>query len=146
MQIFPEPEPAIGEPGHGYPMPWAVQTWVPGTDATIRDPGQSNGFAADMAQLILALRASDVGGRSFGGTGRGGQLPDHDPWMSTCCARSEGLLDVAALRKVWAGLLELPDVDADVMTVRTSLGGGEWRGRSCRRWESRGITRRLIRS
>lgn len=28
---FPTPEPvAIGEPGEGYPLPWSVQTWVPG--------------------------------------------------------------------------------------------------------------------
>lgn len=31
---FATPEPvAIGEPGPGYPLPWAVQTWVPGTPA-----------------------------------------------------------------------------------------------------------------
>src|SRR5579875_3144887 len=32
---FRTPEPiAIGEPGAGYPMPWSVQTWLPGTIAT----------------------------------------------------------------------------------------------------------------
>lgn len=107
---------AIGEPGQGYPMPWAVQTWVPGHDATAGDPVLSNEFAADLAHLILALRASNLDGRSFDGVGRGGHLPDHDPWMSTCFARSEGLLDIARLRKIWAELRELPEVDADVMT------------------------------
>jgi len=107
---------AIGEPGQGYPMPWSAQTWVSGYDATVRDPGQSADFAADLDHLIIALRARNVDGRSFDGVGRGGHLPDHDPWMSTCFARSEGLLDVAALRKIWAELRELPEVDADVMT------------------------------
>ena len=28
---FPTPEPvALGEPGPGYPLPWSVQTWIPG--------------------------------------------------------------------------------------------------------------------
>jgi aminoglycoside phosphotransferase (APT) family kinase protein len=107
---------ALGEPGEGYSMPWAVQTWVPGVDATVHDPGQSTAFAADLAHLILAVQATNVDGRRFGGAGRGGHLPDHDPWMSTCFEYSEGLLDVAELRKIWAALRELPEVDPDVMT------------------------------
>jgi len=35
----PTPEPvALGEPGPGYPLPRAVQTWVPGRVATDDDP------------------------------------------------------------------------------------------------------------
>ena len=29
---------ALGEPRHGYPSPWSVQTWLPGHDATVEDP------------------------------------------------------------------------------------------------------------
>lgn len=117
VSTVPAPRPvALGEPGERYPMPWAVQTWVPGLDATVREPGPSNAFAADLAHLILALRATNVDGRSFGGAGRGGHLPDHDRWMSTCFDRSAGLVDVTALRSIWTGLRELPEVDADVMT------------------------------
>ena len=37
---FRTPEPvALGEPGAGYPLPWSVQTWLPGTVATDEDPG-----------------------------------------------------------------------------------------------------------
>lgn len=113
----PAPEPvALGAPGHGYPMPWSVQTWVPGHDATAEDPARSPEFATDMAHLITTLRATDVRGRLFDGEGRGGHLPDHDAWMTTCFERSEGLLDTARLRTIWAELRELPRVDADVMT------------------------------
>src|SRR5215217_2737254 len=39
---FAVPEPvALGEPGHGYPLPWSVQTWLPGVTATERDPAGS---------------------------------------------------------------------------------------------------------
>ncbi len=117
VSTVPAPRPvALGQPGHGYPMPWAVQTWVSGCDATVRDPGQSTDFASDLAHLIKTLRSTNVDGRRFAGLGRGGHLTDHDPWMSTCFARSEGLLDVVRLRKIWAELRELPEVDADVMT------------------------------
>src|SRR5215471_12090057 len=36
----PVPVPvAIGEPGYGYPLPWLVQTWLPGVVASDEDPG-----------------------------------------------------------------------------------------------------------
>ena len=42
----PTPVPvALGQPGHGYPSPWSVQTWLPGRDATVEDPAGSAGFA-----------------------------------------------------------------------------------------------------
>src|SRR3990170_1178099 len=106
---------AIGEPGGGYPLPWTVQTWVPGHDATVEDPAGSMSFAEDLAAFIATLRAVDTRGRTFGGEGRGGHLPDNDGWMETCFRESEGLLDVARLRALWSELRTLPDVEADVM-------------------------------
>ena len=112
---FATPEPvAIGEPGPDYPMPWSVQTWLPGTVAT--PDGQSEAFAHDLAEFIEGVRAIDTRGRTFAGDNRGGHLPDHDAWMETCLQRSEGFLDVPPLRRLWAALRELPRGGADVMT------------------------------
>jgi aminoglycoside phosphotransferase (APT) family kinase protein len=36
---------ALGEPGAGYPLPWSVLTWLPGTVATAQHPGDSDEFA-----------------------------------------------------------------------------------------------------
>lgn len=106
---FPTPEPvAIGEPGPGYPLPWSVQTWVPGTAATVADPSESTAFAHDLAEFVRDVRAIETRGRTFSGRGRGGRLHDHDDWMETCFARSESLLDVPALRRLWAELRVLP--------------------------------------
>ena len=115
---FRTPEPvAIGEPGEGYPLPWSVQTWLPGTAATDQDPGGSVAFAHDLAEFIAGVRAIDTGGRAFDGQGRGGDLRAHDAWMETCFARSERLLDVPRLRRLWAVLRELPpSATGDVMT------------------------------
>lgn len=114
---YATPEPvAIGEPGEGYPMPWSIQTWLPGTIATDADPGDSEAFAQDLATLIAALREADTRGRRFTGQGRGGVLTDHDAWMETCFRESEGLLDVPRLRRLWARLRMLPREGPDVMT------------------------------
>jgi aminoglycoside phosphotransferase (APT) family kinase protein len=114
---FPTPEPvALGEPGAGYPLPWSVQTWLPGTVATDQDPGGSIPFAHDLAEFIHGVRAIGTDGRTFSGTGRGGELPSHDRWMQTCFDRSETLLDVPRLRRTWAALRVLPRTGDDVMT------------------------------
>jgi len=115
---FRTPEPvALGEPGAGYPLPWSVQTWLTGTVATDADPAESVGFAHDLAEFIRGVRAIDTRGRVFAGTGRGGDLRDHDAWLETCFERSEGLLDVPRLRRLWARLRVLPRGSApDVMS------------------------------
>ncbi|GAA5199321.1 aminoglycoside phosphotransferase family protein [Rugosimonospora acidiphila] len=113
---FPTPEPvALGGPGAGYPLPWSVQTWLPGVVATDDDPGTSLAFAHDLAEFVAGVRALDTRGRTFRGSGRGGELRSHDAWVATCLDRSEGLLDVAQLRRLWAVMRDLPRRAADVM-------------------------------
>lgn len=113
---FPTPEPiALGEPGYGYPLPWSVQTWVAGTVASDAEPDGSVDFAKDLAGFIRALRGVDTQGRRFTGSGRGGDLRDHDEWVETCLMRSEHLLDVARLRLMWGELRVLPRSGPDVM-------------------------------
>lgn len=113
---FPTPEPvAFGEPGPGYPLPWAVQTWVPGVIAADDDPGESEAFARDLVRFITEVRAIGTGGRRFAGGGRGGDLRGHDDWVQTCLGRSEQLFDVPRLRRIWARLRDLPRDAPDVL-------------------------------
>ena len=122
---FATPEPvALGEPGAGYPLPWSVQTWLPGVTATDDDPGASVPFARDLAEFITAVRAIGTRGRTFSGPGRGGDLRSHDQWMETCFERSEGLLDVPRLRSLWRAMRELPrDRRPDVMSHSDLIPG-----------------------
>jgi aminoglycoside phosphotransferase (APT) family kinase protein len=114
---FRTPEPvALGEPGYGYPLPWSVQTWVPGRTATEADPSGSAGFAHDLAEFIRDVRAIQTHGRAFAGQGRGGDLRQHDAWMRMCFERSERLLDVPLLRRTWSALRVLARRDGDMMT------------------------------
>ncbi|MGD0700257.1 MAG: phosphotransferase [Trebonia sp.] len=68
---FPTPEPiALGDPGAGYPLPWSVRTWLPGTVATGADPGGSVAFAGDLAEFITGVRSIPTRGRTFSGAPR----------------------------------------------------------------------------
>jgi aminoglycoside phosphotransferase (APT) family kinase protein len=114
---FPAPIPiAVGRPGHHYPLPWSVQSWLPGEIATPRGCARAEGFAKDVADLVGALRSAPTRGRRFAGSGRGGHLPDSDRWMEKCFRESGNLLDVPPLRAWWARFRALPSPQTDVMT------------------------------
>lgn len=113
---FPSPRLVfIGRPDHGYPMPWSVQTWIPGDVATPQAVASSSPAAHDLARLVLALRSVDVRGRVFEGSGRGGALSDHDDWVAHCLARSASLLPVEPLRALWNTLRITPRIEPDTM-------------------------------
>jgi aminoglycoside phosphotransferase (APT) family kinase protein len=119
---FATPEPvAIGEPGAGYPLPWAVQTWLPGVTALDEDPGGSVVFAHDLAEFIGGVRAIGTGGRTFSGRVRGGELRSHDSWMDSCFERSGQLLDVPRLRRMWEAMRTLPRGAAGDVMSHTDL-------------------------
>lgn len=112
----PAPEPLhIGRPGHGYPLPWTTQSWIPGSTATPTSYDSSSALAHDLANLISRLRVWDTRGRSFQGSGRGGVLSDHDSWVDECTGRSEHLVDTNAMRSLWSRFRQLPMEDPDVM-------------------------------
>ena len=114
---FESPNPvAMGCPGAGYPLPWMVLTWVEGQPAGPDGPGNAPALALDLVRLITTLRAVDLDGRTFDGRGRGGLLASHDDWMEVCFARSERLLDVERLRRMWAGFRRLPPTTQQAMS------------------------------
>ena len=99
----------IGEPGGGYPLPWAAQRWLPGAPAwDAAASGDVHTLVDDVVSLLRELRAIPVRGRSFSRSGRGGDLRAHDDWVTTCLTHSEGLLPVDTLRQVWNELRVLP--------------------------------------
>ena len=114
---FPAPAPVrIGEPGEGYPLPWSVQTWLPGTVAEDGAAAGGGGLASDLATLVAALRAVDTEGRTFERGWRGGDLHAHDAWVQLSLRKSTGLLDVDRLAPMWTYFVELPRSSPDVMS------------------------------
>ena len=112
----PAPRPIdIGRPGHGYPMPWAVQSWLQGSTAAPNSHETSAALALDLVDLLERLRAWSTDGRRFTGPGRGGQLSTHDVWVEECISRSDGLVDTDVMRALWSRFRELPREDPDAM-------------------------------
>ncbi|WP_327641006.1 aminoglycoside phosphotransferase family protein [Kribbella sp. NBC_00482] len=124
MSPYPTPEPiAIGAPGSGYPLPWAVQTWVNGTIAYDADVAGSTGFAEDLARFVLTLRAQPTEGRVFAGSWRGGVLTSQDEYVVDGLERSRGMIDVDALARLWADLRTTPRTEPDAWTHRDLMPG-----------------------
>lgn len=114
---FPAPTPvSIGAPGHGYPLPWSVQTWIDGDIGSPTLCATSTDFARDLAALLADLRDADTRGRSFCGSNRGGDLQAHDRWVHHCIERSQQLYDRGTLTQMWTQFRQLPREDPDVMT------------------------------
>ncbi|MFE5776134.1 phosphotransferase [Brachybacterium sp. NPDC056505] len=88
---------------------------MPGIPATPRGIEHRATVSRQLAALIGALRDADPGERRFSGSGRGGRLADHDDWVSECLQRSEHLLPVDRLRRMWDRARSLPREDADVL-------------------------------
>ncbi|MGW6201081.1 aminoglycoside phosphotransferase family protein [Kribbella sp. NPDC055110] len=122
MSPYPTPEPiAIGAPASGYPLPWAVQTWVDGTIAS--DVAGSVAFAEDLARFVLALRAQPTEGRVFTGSWRGGVLTSQDEYVADGLERSRGMIDVDGLARLWADLRTTPRTEPDAWTHRDLMPG-----------------------
>lgn len=114
---FATPEPlALGEPGEDFPLPWIVQTWLPGTIAEQADVADSADFARDLAQFVLAVRQIDTGGRTFSGTSRGGVLTSHDRYVRATMERARGMIDVDAVLALWHQLKRTARHEPDAMT------------------------------
>lgn len=121
---FPSPKPVgVGRASSDYPLPWLVQTWIHGQIATPIGLCGSSAFALDLVRLIASLRTANLHGRTFDGQGRGGNLPDHDGWMEECFSKSEQLLDVERLRRMWGNLRKLPPSKWEAMSHKDLIPG-----------------------
>ena len=106
---------AMGEPGEGYPFPWAVYEWLPGepADGTLRNLDEA---AVDLAGFVRALRAIDtaeVPPRRPGS--RGGPLAERDEDVRRCLDELGNRIDGAAALRSWERSLAAPSWDgADV--------------------------------
>jgi aminoglycoside phosphotransferase (APT) family kinase protein len=99
----------VGDPGHGHPLPWSVQTWLDGRDGWRRDTSTA-GFADDLVALIATFRAVDTRGRAFSGRGRGGSIAEHGPWVETCLHETARFVDAETLGRLtllWHGFRSL---------------------------------------
>jgi aminoglycoside phosphotransferase (APT) family kinase protein len=99
---------ALGEPGEGYPYPWAIHEWLPGEAAEFpRDDTER--VAVDLARFIVAMQRLDLAGAPARAPGvRSGPLADGDAGVRDAIARLGGQIDGTAALRVWQAALDAP--------------------------------------
>jgi aminoglycoside phosphotransferase (APT) family kinase protein len=97
---------ACGEPAEGYPYPWTVCRWLPGTNPVVDDLAAPEQLAADLAAFIIALRR--IGRAHAPSSSRGVPLATRDEPTRAAIAASDGLIDTAAVTAVWQDALRIP--------------------------------------
>lgn len=84
---------ALGAPGKGYPFPWSVRGWLPGTAADRARIDDLPGFAVSVAEFIRALQRCDATGGPLAGEHswyRGVSPAYYDEETRRCLAALEG--------------------------------------------------------
>ncbi|MZD09040.1 phosphotransferase [Streptomyces sp. SID5785] len=101
------PEPlGAGTPGRGYPWPWSVYRWLPGTVPTGERPRDPARLGRDIADFVRALQRADTTGAPA--ADRGAPLAPRDADTRATLARLDGLLDAGAATALWQDALDAP--------------------------------------
>jgi aminoglycoside phosphotransferase (APT) family kinase protein len=99
---------AKGEPGQGYPHPWAIRRWIDGETASHETVADLSDFARSIAEFILALQSCDATGGPAAGAHSfyRGTSPEyyHDETMEAL-AVLKGRIDTDLAREVWEAAL-----------------------------------------
>ena len=98
-----------GEPAEGFPFPWAVLGWVEGENVPVDEIREPREAAAELADLILALRAVDATEAPPGL--RRGTLGALDEWVRAQTAKIDAAYDTEGLLAGWDEALDAPAWD-----------------------------------
>ena len=107
---LPIPEPvAQGEPGEGYPYNWSVYRWLPGEPASRETITDLTGFAATLADFLVALQAIDVAdapGPGLHNWFRGGTLLTYAAQLERDLETLADVIKVDVVSEIWRTALE----------------------------------------
>jgi aminoglycoside phosphotransferase (APT) family kinase protein len=105
---------AVGDPGSGYPWPWAVSRWLDGEVATTEALADSVEAAVGLAEFLTALQAFAPGELPPGDAREGltgHPLADRDRATRTAFAEVAGVFDTVAMAGLWDAALSAPAWD-----------------------------------
>lgn len=95
---------AIGQPEKGYPWKWSIYYWIEGDPATHANIADLKGFAASLAQFLVALQRIDTANGPLPGPHnfyRGGALSIYDSEVRQALITLKDRIDVYAATEVW---------------------------------------------
>ncbi|MFR9796045.1 aminoglycoside phosphotransferase family protein [Streptomyces sp. MS06] len=116
------PEPvAVGQPGQGYPFPWAINRWIDGSHPTTVPARAPDGhrLAGDLGEFVAALRGADATGARPGY--RSVPLRTRDASVREWTARAAHDVDAPALLSAWEQALDQPEWDGPPMWTHGDL-------------------------
>lgn len=95
-----------GVPDDGYPSPWSILSWIPGSNPDPVAPACGDRVARDLARFQRQLQTADTAGAPP--AYRGGELAELDGDVMAALAHLHGLVDVATLAALWRAALAAP--------------------------------------
>ncbi|WP_130337221.1 aminoglycoside phosphotransferase family protein [Micromonospora kangleipakensis] len=99
---------ARGEPGEGYPFPWAVHRWIDGETARVDRIGDLTAFARTLADFLAALpRPEPAAGPPAGAHSsfRGASLMTYDAETRRAIEALGDRIPVGTVTEIWATAL-----------------------------------------
>jgi aminoglycoside phosphotransferase (APT) family kinase protein len=115
---------ATGEPGVGYPFPWAVVRWLDGEDALIGQIDSMREAARTLGHFVAQMQSIDTTDAPLPGSEgfvRGQSIALRDPDVRAALAQSDGLVDVARVAEIWDDALAAPDWDGAPVWLHADL-------------------------
>ncbi|AZM56867.1 phosphotransferase [Streptomyces sp. WAC 01529] len=102
----------VGEPGLGYPWPWAVSRWLEGEVATAETLGDSPRAAVRLAEFLAALQqctpdAAEAAPEDI----RADTLAGRDRATRDAISEVAGVFDAEAMTALWDAALSAPEWD-----------------------------------
>ena len=100
---------ARGEPGFGYPWPWAVFRWIDACTWDPDDAGNRDAAADDVARFLEAVRALDPAGLRCAEPDTLPTLASSDASVPSALDAAVGMVDTDAVRSAWERALRVPE-------------------------------------
>ncbi len=125
LQI-PEPV-ALGEPGHGFPWPWAIHRWIEGENRSIDQLPNPEQVSMELATFIRALHRIDATGGPLPenpASSRGIPIAQRDAEVRTCISQLSDTLDEAAALAVWNDAISAPSWEEQLVWIHGDLQAG----------------------
>ncbi|MFF4716248.1 aminoglycoside phosphotransferase family protein [Streptomyces eurythermus] len=104
----------VGDPGFGYPWPWAVSRWLDGEVATVDALGDCSSAAVELARFLAALQRfapEDIPAGDIREDLTGRPLSDRDSATRAAIAEVDGVFDTTAMTELWNAALSAPAWD-----------------------------------
>lgn len=100
---------ATGQPGEGYPHPWSVRGWLPGSTLSMSEVADPVRFATDLAAFLHALQGCDTTDGPMAGEHsfyRGTPPSFYDAETRACLVDLDGRIDTGRAAAVWEAALK----------------------------------------